>query len=124
MSRLAHTLLLLAIICSANLHLPLLQVAAWAGMLVKYSREASFAEAVVMTFDGEHPCAVCDSIREQETNDSTLKQLTPLHRIVVYFEAPARWIQSLHPLDVLEDRAVPLERVSPLPEVPPPRSFV
>jgi hypothetical protein len=47
-----------------GLHLALLQTVAWTGMLISYSRDGSFAEAVVKTFDGEHPCPLCKVIRE------------------------------------------------------------
>jgi hypothetical protein len=40
-------------------HWGLLQSAAWVGMLVKYSQEGSFRDAVSKTFDGQHPCPLC-----------------------------------------------------------------
>lgn len=49
---------------SLGLHWAVLQTAAWAGMLVSYSRQASFAEAVAWTFDGQHPCRLCHLVRE------------------------------------------------------------
>lgn len=48
-----------------HLDLPVLQVVAWGGMLVRYSREAPLREAVTKTFDGEHPCALCLTIRDE-----------------------------------------------------------
>ncbi|MCO5060759.1 MAG: hypothetical protein M9963_01965 [Kiritimatiellae bacterium] len=124
MSRLAHIVLLLAFLCSANLHLPVLQVAAWTGMLVTYSQQTSFREAVEMTFDGDHPCSMCEVIREQETSDASVKQWVPLHRLVVFLELPMRWIQSLYSYGALESATPSLLSFWPLPELPPPRSFV
>ncbi|MCC6235603.1 MAG: hypothetical protein IT580_23405 [Verrucomicrobiales bacterium] len=40
----------------------MLQGVAWTGMLVTYSRDASLAEAVSRTLDGEHPCALCRAV--------------------------------------------------------------
>jgi hypothetical protein len=44
-------------------HWGMLQVVAWTGMVITYSRDASFGEAVRMTFDGEHPCQLCHEVR-------------------------------------------------------------
>jgi hypothetical protein len=45
-------------------HWGALQVVAWTGMVVDYSRDASLCEAVKKTFDGLHPCALCLELRE------------------------------------------------------------
>jgi hypothetical protein len=57
----AVTVLLLVL--SLGLHWALLQTVAWTGMLITYSRDASFQEAVVMTFDAQHPCPLCQVIK-------------------------------------------------------------
>jgi len=41
-----------------------MQCVAWAGMLASYASERTAAEAVEMTFDGEHPCALCLAIEQ------------------------------------------------------------
>lgn len=43
-------------------HWGMLQVVAWTGMLIDYSRDATFAEAWGKTFDGEHPCSICKTV--------------------------------------------------------------
>jgi hypothetical protein len=45
----------------------LLQSAAWMSMLVRYSRERPVAQAVVNTFDGQHPCEVCRAIQADKS---------------------------------------------------------
>lgn len=62
--RAISTVLLCALLVGNNLHLPLLQVAAWCGMIVKYSRGSSVAEALEKTFDGKHPCCMCKAIKK------------------------------------------------------------
>jgi hypothetical protein len=57
----AVTVLLLVL--SLGLHWALLQTVAWTGMLLTYSRDASFHEAVAKTFDGQHPCPLCKVIQ-------------------------------------------------------------
>jgi hypothetical protein len=49
--------------------LGVLQSFAWARMLMDYSRTNTIKRAVTMTFDGNHPCAMCQKIaqvRQQE----------------------------------------------------------
>jgi hypothetical protein len=43
-------------------HWGMLQVVAWTGMLIDYSRDNSFADAVEMTFGGDHRCAICKQV--------------------------------------------------------------
>ena len=62
------------LVLSLGLHWAFLQTVAWAGMLVTYSREASIAEAVAKTFDGEHPCALCKVIKKGRTEERNQEQ--------------------------------------------------
>jgi hypothetical protein len=48
----------------------LLQTAAWAGMLADYGSAYGIRKAVEMTFDGEHPCAMCRKIGEDRKRES------------------------------------------------------
>jgi hypothetical protein len=52
----------LLLVLLPGLHWALLQTVAWTGMLLRYSREAPFRDAVTMTFDGKHPCSLCDLV--------------------------------------------------------------
>jgi hypothetical protein len=59
-----------------GLHWTVLQSVAWVGMLVNYTVDSSFGEAVVKTFDGKHPCKLCVAVaegRESEQNGKLLK---------------------------------------------------
>lgn len=38
-------------------------------MLLTRSQEGTFAEAVKTTFDGEHPCAMCDLVTKGQAED-------------------------------------------------------
>jgi hypothetical protein len=70
--------LLLAFFVANNLHLPILQVVAWSGMLVSYSRDNSLAEAIEMTFDGENPCPMCIKIKEARASSAADAQWSSL----------------------------------------------
>lgn len=45
------------------------QLYAWANMLVTYSQETSISEAVFDTFSGEKPCHLCEKISEAKSSD-------------------------------------------------------
>ena len=49
---------------SIGAHWALLQTVAWTGMIISYSQDATLAEAISMTFDGEHPCKMCKVVKE------------------------------------------------------------
>lgn len=121
MRRFTSILLLLALATAGSLHLPVLQAAAWAGMLVSYSRDNSVTEAVQMTFDGEHPCPLCTSIKKQQTraHDESISLTVPAS-LQLFVDTPAPWIHVLTPVA----RIVPPDRVRDAvchpPETPPP----
>ncbi len=51
-------------------HWGVLQCIAWTNMLVDYSASDGILEGARMTFDGEHPCAMCKSIASAKQEDS------------------------------------------------------
>jgi hypothetical protein len=53
-----------ALTFSLGAHWFVLQSFAWATMLVRYSQDTSLSAAVNKTFDGEHPCRLCNFVRE------------------------------------------------------------
>jgi hypothetical protein len=59
----------LVLVLSLGLHWAVLQTIAWTGMIVSYSRDASFSEAVSKTFDGEHPCPMCKVIKQARAEE-------------------------------------------------------
>jgi hypothetical protein len=61
---LGRWLVVIALVLSTGGHWALLQVCAWAGMVVSYSQTDSLADALVKTFDGDHPCKLCKVVKE------------------------------------------------------------
>lgn len=57
------------LVLTLGLHWAFLQTVAWTGMLVRYSRDSSFTEAVSRTFDGKHPCRLCHLVREGKAEE-------------------------------------------------------
>jgi hypothetical protein len=64
----------LVLVLSLGLHWALLQTVAWTGMIISYSRDASFSEAVSKTFDGEHPCPMCKVIKKARAEEKDQQQ--------------------------------------------------
>lgn len=62
------------LVLSLGLHWALFQTVAWTGMLVSYSRNATFKAAVAQTFDGEHPCPLCKAIEEGRAEEKRQEQ--------------------------------------------------
>ena len=60
---------MLALVLSLGLHWTVLQSAAWVGMVVAYSKDASIGEALEKTFDGAHPCSLCKMVEAGAKDD-------------------------------------------------------
>jgi hypothetical protein len=58
-SRLPKLAVVAALACSMGLHWGFFQSVAWVGMVIHYSHDAPLTEALMKTFDGHHPCALC-----------------------------------------------------------------
>lgn len=81
MRRLAHWLLVLALSCSIGLPWAFLQSAAWLGMIVSYSREAPISKSIEMTFDGEHPCKLCEAVQRGESSQKKQQALPCMQKL-------------------------------------------
>lgn len=124
--RIASSLLLAGMLVVANLHLPVLQLAAWAGMLFNFSQEVELAEAVEMTFNGENPCSMCTAIKQAQTRDGghdESLQAETLTRLLLFFETGVLITPAFkgNALPAAHDLLVRLRAERP--EVPPPRAF-
>jgi len=123
-AHLPRILIALALASSIGLHWTVLQVAAWAGMIVSYSQESPLGEAVVKTFDGQHPCTLCKQIAKGKQSEKKsefkfeVKKLEfPFARVAFSFSAPT----SFRELRAGDERA---ELLTHSPPSPPPRSLL
>lgn len=64
----------LMLVLTLGLHWALLQTVAWTGMIVSYSRDASFSEAVSKTFGGQHPCCMCKVLKQARAEEKQQQQ--------------------------------------------------
>jgi hypothetical protein len=59
-----RVLALVTLALCLGLHWGVLQSVAWTTLLVGFAQDRDLDEAIGMTFDGEHPCALCCAISE------------------------------------------------------------
>ena len=116
--------IMLALVLSLGLHWTVLQSAAWVGMVITYSKDASIGEALEKTFDGEHPCPLCkivevgsqsDGENDKRSDSPKIKKLDLMLAAVETLIVPAPDAQQYLPL---MQRPVSKEYAPP---VPPPR---
>lgn len=70
----------------------LVQEVAWMKMLVSYTQERGLKRGVIETFDGKHPCSLCEKaaeIREQEQPQDPTDQRMPEQRLRI------AWVEML-----------------------------
>ena len=101
--------MLILVTFSGGLHLSALQVVAWAGMIAVDTGEHGISVALERTFDGQHPCGLCEFIessaededsvsREMERNSSLDFKLLPLGEMILArrdgIEVPNAFVSS------------------------------
>jgi hypothetical protein len=104
-------------------HWAVSQSVAWVTMVVKYSRTTTFKAALIMTFDGQHPCELCEFVSEGRKADAQKPQhLLKAHSLDLFVEKPAvfLFLKPELPHADAADRAVALR--SEPPPTPPPRA--
>lgn len=70
----------------------LVQEVAWVKMLVSYTQERGLKRGVIETFDGQHPCHLCEKaaeIRQREEPQNPADKRTPERR------PPIAWVEMI-----------------------------
>ena len=60
--RLGKVCIVFSLVATLSAHWALLQTVAWTTMLAGNLQSSSFHDAVMKTFDGNHPCPLCKAI--------------------------------------------------------------
>jgi hypothetical protein len=123
LSRLSKLAVVAALAGSLGLHWGLLQSVAWLGMVVSYSQDQSLGAAMVKTFDGNHPCALCKEIAKGRQSEKRPESATALKKFefsysvaAFVFAAPSQYWEIRWPQEWCAVRAQ-------APPVPPPRQL-
>jgi hypothetical protein len=61
-ARISKIFVIITLVVTTGAHWALLQSVAWTTMLADNLRTQSVAQAVTETFDGDHPCPLCEAI--------------------------------------------------------------
>jgi hypothetical protein len=82
-SALKRWLVVVLVILSIGTPWAWLQSAAWVNMLVKYSRQTGLRQGFSMTFDGNHPCRLCQAVKQGQAQDQRegKKRVAPDERL-------------------------------------------
>lgn len=83
-------LLVATLIVSMGGHLALVQTVAWGTMLMDFSSDASFSEAVGKTFDGEHPCELCKVVKKSKESEEKKPLLKSEMKLEIALPAPVK----------------------------------
>ena len=121
--RLAQRGVVLLVCLSLGMHWGLLQGIAWTGMLVSFASEGTMIEAVEKTFDGQHGCPLCQTVKEGRESDQNQPQqagqsMQKMNAVLVTamtLIAPAAEEMSFA---VVREQSV---KRNEMPEMPPPR---
>ena len=123
MSRVLLGVLLIGLILGmTDGHWLILQSVAWTRMIMDYSRTSSLRTALALTFDGQHPCALCKQIQAAKHSSQHLEMQQPSVKLddmlsetppAGWFDPPCAWFPAAG------DFIYP-SRTDP-PPVPPPR---
>lgn len=79
--RLHNVIAAILLIFSIGGQWAILQSGAWVGMFISFSRNDTVAEAMVKTFDGNHPCRVCQFVTEGKNAEKKHEQQLPKIKI-------------------------------------------
>jgi hypothetical protein len=74
--KLSKWLLVMALSISIGAPWAILQTVAWCGMAVSYSQGTTIKDGLAKTFDGRHPCKMCQLVAEGKKSEK--KQETQL----------------------------------------------
>lgn len=91
-------MLVVALMISIGGHWGMLQVVAWAKMLQTYSAEKGLVTGLKETFDGEHPCAMCEQLHAAQS-ESKGKQDSPTP--VEKSSIAAKWLGAMETSEVV-----------------------
>jgi hypothetical protein len=91
-------LLVLALIFSVGGHWAFLQTVAWVGMTVSYSQNDSISKALSKTFDGKHPCKLCQLVKKGKTTEQESDSQPGLQKLDFFSEkTPGFYFSALTP---------------------------
>jgi hypothetical protein len=115
---------ILALCLSLGFHWLALQSVAWTTMLVANARHAPLSEAVAKTFDGAHPCDLCQAVAAGKKSEKKSEVLPAVMKLdLICTLRPLTWLPPWVSYEYPRlNSAIPERFQSP--PVPPPRALL
>ena len=124
LSWLGKRFVVLTLVLVTGGHWALLQSVAWVGMAVSYSQDCTLRQALVKTFDGQHPCKLCKAVREGKSAEKNKDAPKPLTKFDLFLGGRQPVVfSSLRRSFPMINLPLRTARSDP-PPTPPPRSIL
>src|SRR3989454_9501446 len=119
--RLSNLLVIAALVFSLGLHWMVLQSVAWIGMIVTYSQNAPLKEALVKTFDGQHPCKLCKAVQEGKKSEKKQPPEKPMNKLDLFCPSPSAALKAPAAPPLFTSFTGATSALGAAPPTPPPR---
>lgn len=122
MKRCIHLTAALLLCLTLGLHWVALQSVAWTTMVIERSCASSFRTALVTTFDGQHPCKLCQVVQAGKSAGETAKLPLKQSKLEIIRTGLSVWtpIPAVSPEFLARAEDAP-ESCREAPPLPPPR---
>ncbi|MBL9171927.1 MAG: hypothetical protein JNL10_00200 [Verrucomicrobiales bacterium] len=122
MKRCVHLIAALLLCLTLGLHWVALQSVAWTTMVIERSCNASLRTALATTFDGQHPCKLCQVVRAGTSAGETAKLPLKQSKLEIIRNGLSFWtpVPAAAPVFLTQAEDPPESRRD-APPLPPPR---
>ncbi len=123
LKKFGHCLLIIALLGATGGHWAVLQTVAWTDMLAQNLQTSTVAEAVSKTFDGSNPCKLCKHISSGRQAEKKSEFQFQIKKLEFVSERPVFVFVAPQEFQLVAGLISPLDGLTHLPSVPPPRSL-
>ena len=114
--------MIVALIAAVGGHWAVLQTVAWSNMLADNLQTGSFTEALTKTFDGKHPCKLCNAISSGKKSEKKAEFPTLGKKLEFISNRPVFVFTAPREFSLQSETFCLLNGLGHRPPVPPPRS--
>jgi len=120
-TKIARAIVVFALICAIGGQWAILQSVAWVNMMMDFSQTSTLGSAIVKTFDGKHPCALCKAVREGKASESKQASLTVETKLDFWLISASALLDPPPPFVIFPGKPDAAQLRSEPPPTPPPR---
>ncbi|MFO1459512.1 MAG: hypothetical protein U1G08_08875 [Verrucomicrobiota bacterium] len=122
MKRCVHLTAALLLCLTLGLHWVALQSVAWTTMVIERSCTSSLSVALATTFDGQHPCKLCQVVQAGKSAGETAKLPLKQSKLEIIRTGLSVWtpVAASAPVFLAQSDEAPVSRRD-APPLPPPR---